>query len=111
MRFTTKGKTECELDLFIMQADSKKIADLRKQNSLRCRLEMELSHPVRVALISRTHDTELVVANPIESSGEGRPLVFYDITLALKMLNKPIFSVLPNFAFFSCFYFEITLCE
>ncbi|KAL0344667.1 UNVERIFIED_CONTAM: ACT domain-containing protein ACR10 [Sesamum radiatum] len=92
MRFTTKEKTECELDLFIMQADGEKIADLQKQNSLRCRLEMELSHPVRVALISRIPDTELVVANPIESSGKGRPLVFYDITLALKMLNKPIFS-------------------
>ncbi|KAL0426434.1 UNVERIFIED_CONTAM: ACT domain-containing protein ACR10 [Sesamum latifolium] len=92
VRFTTKEKTECELDLFIMQADGEKIADLQKQNSLRCRLEMELSHPVRVALISRIPDTELVVANPVESSGKGRPLVFYDITLALKMLNKPIFS-------------------
>ncbi|KAK4386369.1 ACT domain-containing protein ACR10 [Sesamum angolense] len=92
VRFTTKEKTECELDLFIMQADGKKIADLGKQNSLRCRLEMELSRPVRVALISRIPDTELVVANPVESSGKGRPLVFYDITLALKMLSKPIVS-------------------
>ncbi|KAK6126245.1 hypothetical protein DH2020_040017 [Rehmannia glutinosa] len=64
-RFTTKGETECELDLFIMQED---------------------------ALISRGPDTELLVANPIELSGKGRPLVFYDITLALKMLNRPIFS-------------------
>ncbi|KAL0316200.1 UNVERIFIED_CONTAM: ACT domain-containing protein ACR10 [Sesamum radiatum] len=92
VRFTTKEKTECELDLFIMQADGKKIADPGKQNSLRCRLEMELSCPVRVALISRIPDTELVVANPVESSGKGRPLVFYDITLALKMLNKAIVS-------------------
>ncbi|KAK4432477.1 ACT domain-containing protein ACR10 [Sesamum alatum] len=91
VRFTTKEKTECELDLFIMQADGKKIADPRKQNSLRSRLEMELSRPIRVALISRVPDSELVVANPVESSGKGRPLVFYDITLALKMLNKPIF--------------------
>ncbi|KAL0336922.1 UNVERIFIED_CONTAM: ACT domain-containing protein ACR10 [Sesamum calycinum] len=93
VRFTTKEKTECELDLFIMQADGKKIADPGKQNSLRCRLEMELSCPVRVALISRIPDTELVVANPVESSGKGRPLVFYDITLALKMLNKAIVSL------------------
>ncbi|KAL0333395.1 UNVERIFIED_CONTAM: ACT domain-containing protein ACR10 [Sesamum angustifolium] len=92
VRFTTKEKTECELDLFIMQADGKKIADPGKQNSLHCRLEMELSCPVRVALISRIPDTELVVANPVESSGKGRPLVFYDITLALKMLNKAIVS-------------------
>ncbi|KAK6152361.1 hypothetical protein DH2020_014996 [Rehmannia glutinosa] len=91
-RFTTKGETECELDLFIMQEDGKKIVDPSKQNSLRARLEMELSRPLRVALISRGPDTELLVANPIELSGKGRPLVFYDITLALKMLNRPIFS-------------------
>ncbi|PIM99144.1 [Protein-PII] uridylyltransferase [Handroanthus impetiginosus] len=91
-RLTMKGKTECELDLFIMQADGKKIVDPSKQNSLSSRLRMELSRPLRVALISRGPDTELIVANPIELSGMGRPLVFYDITLALKMLNRPIFS-------------------
>lgn len=85
---------ECELDLFIMQADGKKIVDPSKQDSLRSRLEMELSRPLRVSLISRGPDTELIVANPIELSGKGRPMVFYDITLALKKLNRPIFSVL-----------------
>ncbi|KAK6140194.1 hypothetical protein DH2020_026078 [Rehmannia glutinosa] len=91
-RFTTKGKTECEMDLFIMQADGKKIVDPSKQNALRSRLQMELSRPLRVSLTSRGPDTELLVANPVELSGKGRPLVFYDITLALKMLDKPIFS-------------------
>ncbi|KAK6147062.1 hypothetical protein DH2020_017974 [Rehmannia glutinosa] len=91
-RFTTKGKTECEMDLFIMQADGKKIVDPSKQNALHSRLQMELSRPLRVSLTSRGPDTELLVANPVELSGKGRPLVFYDITLALKMLDKPIFS-------------------
>ncbi|KAL8526136.1 hypothetical protein ACS0TY_015387 [Phlomoides rotata] len=91
-RVTTKGKTECEMDLFIMQADGKKIVDPSKQKALRSRLEMELSRPLRVSLISRGPDTELLVANPVELSGKGRPLVFYDITLALKMLDTPIFS-------------------
>ncbi|KAI3471865.1 hypothetical protein Pfo_028553 [Paulownia fortunei] len=91
-RFTTKGKTECEMDLFIMQADGKKIVDPSKQNALRSRLQLELSRPLRVSLISRGPDNELLVANPVELSGKGRPLVFYDITLALKMLNTPIFS-------------------
>lgn len=90
-RLTRKGNTECELDLFIMQADGKKIVDPSKQNSLRTRLQVELSRPLRVALISRGPDTELLVANPIELSGKGRPMVFHDITLALKMLNRPIF--------------------
>lgn len=55
---------------------------------------MELSRPLRVAVISRGPDTELLVANPVELSGRGRPLVFYDIALALKILNTNIFSVL-----------------
>ncbi|KAL0409975.1 UNVERIFIED_CONTAM: ACT domain-containing protein ACR10 [Sesamum latifolium] len=92
-RFTTKGKSECEMDLFIMQADGKKIIDPSKQSSLRSRLQMELSRPLRVALISRGPDSELLVANPVEITGNGRPLVFYDITLALKMLDTQSFRV------------------
>ncbi|MBA0571200.1 hypothetical protein Golob_004784 [Gossypium lobatum] len=54
---------------------------------------MELFRPLRVAVVSRGPDTELLVANPVELSGRGRPLVFHDITLALKNLNIQIFSV------------------
>ncbi|KAE9445503.1 hypothetical protein C3L33_22600, partial [Rhododendron williamsianum] len=70
----------------------KKIVDPIKQSALCSRIQMELLRPLRVALVSRGPDTELVVANPVELSGKGRPLVFYDITLALKMLNTGIFS-------------------
>jgi len=91
-RFTTKQKSNCELDLFIMQADGKKIVDPNKQDALRSRIQMDLVRPLRVALVSRGPDTELLVANPVELSGKGRPRVFYDITLALKMLNMGIFS-------------------
>ncbi|WOG96482.1 hypothetical protein DCAR_0415817 [Daucus carota subsp. sativus] len=91
-RFTTKTKTECEVDLFIMQDDGKRIVDPVKQGTLCSRLQMELYRPLRVALVSRGPDTELMVANPVELSGKGRPLVFYDITLALKMLNTGIFT-------------------
>ncbi|KAK9124147.1 hypothetical protein Sjap_013749 [Stephania japonica] len=91
-RFTTKHGRNCIVDLFVMQADGKKIVDQNKQNALCTRLQMELSLPLRVALLSRGPDTELLVANPVELSGKGRPLVFYDITLSLKMLNTGIFS-------------------
>ncbi|KAG4982178.1 hypothetical protein AAZX31_10G055700 [Glycine max] len=91
-RFTTKPRGKCEIDLFIMQADGKKIVDPNKQNSLSSRLRMELLRPLRVAIVSRGPDTELLVSNPVELSGKGRPLVFYDITLALKMLDTCIFS-------------------
>lgn len=89
-----------------MQADGKKIVDPNKQNSLSSRLRMELIRPLRVAIVSKGPDTELLVANPVELSGKGRPLVFYDITLALKMLDTCIFLVLtlppPPLVSFMC---------
>lgn len=85
-----------------MQADGKKILDPSKQNALSTRLQMELIRPLRVAVLSRGPDTELLVANPTELSGKGRPLVFYDITLALKLLNIGIFLVLPNLLTIIC---------
>lgn len=89
-----KEKKVCELDMFIVQADGKKIVDPSKQSALISRIQMELYRPLRVVLVNRGPDTELLVANPVELCGKGRPLVFYDITLALKMLNMDIFSVL-----------------
>lgn len=91
-RFSIKEGGNCELDLFIMQVDGKKIVDLSKQSALSDRLRMELFRPLRVTVVGRGPDIELLVANPVELSGKGRPLVFYDITLALKMLNICIFS-------------------
>ncbi|PIA37194.1 hypothetical protein AQUCO_03000050v1 [Aquilegia coerulea] len=91
-RFSTKQGKKCEVDLFVVQADGKKIADPNKRKCLCSRLQLELILPLRVVVISRGPDTELLVANPVELSGKGRPLVFYDITLALKLLNTCIFS-------------------
>ncbi|CDO99796.1 unnamed protein product [Coffea canephora] len=92
-RFFANPKRNCEVDLFITQADGKQMSDPNKKNALCSRLRMELAHPLRVDVISRGPDTELLVANPVELSGRGRPLVFYDITLALKNMNISIFSV------------------
>lgn len=91
-RFSTKPRGKCELDLFIVQSDGKKIVDPSKQKSLSSRLKTELLRPLRVTVVSRGPDTELLVANPVELSGKGRPLVFHDITLAFKMLGPCIFS-------------------
>jgi glycine cleavage system regulatory protein len=52
-RFTIKGKRDCEADLFIVQADGKKIVDPSKQDALQSRLRMELSRPLRVAFEPR----------------------------------------------------------
>lgn len=102
-RLTTKPRRNCEVDLFIMQADGKKVVDTNKQNALCSRLQMELALPLRVSVVSRGPDTELLVANPVELSGKGRPLVFFDITHALKMLNVCIFSV--------CFSAPVYICS
>lgn len=56
------------------------------------RLKMEMLHPLRVIIANRGPDTELLVANPVELSGRGRPQVFYDVTLALKTLGICVFS-------------------
>ncbi|XAR72140.1 [Protein-PII] uridylyltransferase [Bertholletia excelsa] len=92
-RFYANPKGNCEVDLFIMQVDGKKIVDPDKQNALCSRLTMELLRPLRVNVLNRGPDTELLVANPVELSGRGRPLVFYDITFTLKTLDIRIFSV------------------
>ncbi|XLS95419.1 hypothetical protein HN51_071427 [Arachis hypogaea] len=92
-RFYVKERGKCDIDLFIItKGDGNKIVDPKKQHSLSSRLRTELLHPVRVGVHSRGPDTELLVANSVELSGKGRPLVFYDITLALNMLQTCIFS-------------------
>lgn len=80
------------MDLFIQQTDGKKIVDHASQSALCSRLKEEMLHPLRVIIVNRGPDTELLVANPVELSGKGRPRVFYDVTLALKTLGICIFS-------------------
>ncbi|KAI3809031.1 hypothetical protein L1987_24998 [Smallanthus sonchifolius] len=80
------------LDLFIQNEDGKKIVDKDNQVALCSRLKEEMLHPLRVIITNRGPDTELLVANPVELSGKGRPRVFYDVTLALKTLKICVFS-------------------
>ncbi|KAB1216305.1 Bifunctional uridylyltransferase/uridylyl-removing enzyme [Morella rubra] len=91
-RFSPTTKNCRDLDLFIQQKDLKKIVDPEKQSALCCCLKVEMLHPLRVIIANRGPDTELLVANPVELSGKGRPRVFYDVTLALKSLGICIFS-------------------
>ncbi|THU70078.1 hypothetical protein C4D60_Mb08t21260 [Musa balbisiana] len=91
-RFLSDMKGSREVDLFIQQTDGKKIVDRVKQDILSSRLRLEMLHPMRVMIANRGPDIELLVANPVEMSGKGRPLVFYHVTLALKLLGICIFS-------------------
>ncbi|KAK4777713.1 hypothetical protein SAY87_017900 [Trapa incisa] len=91
-RFSADTKGYRDLDLFVQQKDGKKILDQEKQDSLISRLKLEMLHPLRVIISNRGPDTELLVANPVELSGKGRPRVFYDVTLTLKTLGICVFS-------------------
>jgi predicted amino acid-binding ACT domain protein len=91
-RFTIKLGKNCEIDLFIVQSDGRKILDSSKLNALITRLRAELQQPLRVVMMNRGPDTELLVTNPVELSGKGRPQVFHDIALALKKIDTCIFS-------------------
>eukprot|EP00249_Psilotum_nudum_P013587 c24410_g1_i4 orf=284-1642(+) len=82
-----------EIDLFILQADLKKIIDPQRQNTLSSCLQMEVLHPIRVVVINRGPDTELLVATPIEVNGCGRPQVLSDVTRVLRSLEICIFKV------------------
>lgn len=77
----------------MVQPSGKKIIDEHEKSVLCSRLWAELRRPLHVALVNRGPDTELIVANPVEVSGKGRPLVLHDITLVLKNLEKRIFLV------------------
>lgn len=92
-RFSPQTQGHRDIDLFIQLKDGNKIADPNKQNSLCSRLKAEMLHPLRVIITNRGPDTELLVANPVELSGKGRPRVFYDVTLSLKVLGICVFSV------------------
>ncbi|KAL2899055.1 ACT domain-containing protein ACR9 [Bienertia sinuspersici] len=86
----TKGNRD--IDLFIQEKDGRKIVDTEREYLLCSHLKMEMLHPLRVIIANRGPDTELLVANPVELSGRGRPRVFHDVTLALKQLGICIFS-------------------
>lgn len=92
-RYYTGQKGGCDVDLFVVQPSGKKIIDEHEKSVLCSRLRAELRRPLHVALVNRGPDTELLVANPVEVSGKGRPLVLHDITLVLKNLEKRIFLV------------------
>lgn len=91
-RISSSVKGYRNIDLFIQQKDGKKIIDPEHHLSLCSRLKEEMLHPLRVIITNRGPDIELLVANPVELSGKGRPRVFYDVTFALKMLGICIFS-------------------
>lgn len=91
-RLSTTPKGSGDLDLFILQANGNKLVDPDKQKSLLSRLRMDMCDPIRVMIVNRGPDTELLVATTVEKNGRIRPRILYDVTLVLKMLEISIFK-------------------
>ncbi|KAL8166812.1 hypothetical protein V2J09_008311 [Rumex salicifolius] len=91
-RFSPSVKGKRDMDLFIQSTDGYKIVDSETLTTLCSRLKSEMLHSLRVTITDRGPDTELLVANPVELSGKGRPRVFLDATFALKSLGICIFT-------------------
>lgn len=92
-RVSSSEKGCLSMDILMQKTDGQKILDPDYQATLCSRLKEEMFLPLRMIITNRGPDTELVVANPVELSGKGRPRVFYDVTFALKILGICIFSV------------------
>jgi hypothetical protein len=91
-RVATLENGSTEINIFLLRTEGRKITDVEKQKLLcRC-MHAEVQHPLRVVVVSRGPDTELLVATPIELCGRGRPRVLYDVTLALRELSICIFK-------------------
>ncbi|XAR66307.1 [Protein-PII] uridylyltransferase [Bertholletia excelsa] len=91
-RISPSSEGRRNVDLFVRKTDGKKIVELESQTALCSRLKEDILHPLRVTIANRGPDVELLVANPVELSGKGRPRVFYDVTLVLKTLGICVFS-------------------
>ena len=82
-----------ELELLISHANGCKLCDPDKQKALREKLASDICDPVRVMLLNKGLNMELLIASTTERSGKGRPRLLYDATLALKMLEIYFFKV------------------
>ncbi|KAH7373212.1 hypothetical protein KP509_17G044700 [Ceratopteris richardii] len=96
-RSATNGKGDGEIDLFILHGDGKKLIDPVKLENLCSRLEDEILQPVRIAIMDRGPDIELIVAASIGVCGQGRPRALHDITCVLKALGICIFKADAGF--------------
>lgn len=67
-RISAVSKGHRDIDLFIQQKDGNKIVDPDQEYLLCSCLKMEMLHPLRVIIANCGPDTELLVANPVEST-------------------------------------------
>lgn len=91
-RFTTTSTGSGAVDLFVSQANGERLLDSENQRSLQARLRLDVCEPIRVVIVDKGLNMELLVAITVERFGRARPHVLNDVTLALKMLQIGIFK-------------------
>lgn len=93
MRIATLENGNSEISVWVVKSDGGKLTDPQEQENLVNSMRDQIEQPLRIKVVTRGLDTELLVATPIESCGRGRPRVVFDVSLALRKLDICIFQV------------------
>lgn len=93
MRIATLENGNSEISVWVVKSDGRKLTDPQERDNLVNSMRDQIEQPLRIKVVTRGLDTELLVATPIESCGRGRPRVVYDVSLALRTLDICIFQV------------------
>lgn len=91
-RISASDTGTCLIEMFIQNSSGKKIIDFRKQEEICERMKNELERPIRIVVVNKGVDTELLVATPVEMSGRGRPRALHDVTFILRQLQIQVFK-------------------
>lgn len=91
-RIATSEESTCMIDMFIQDSRGKKLIDAEKQRDLCAKMKRELERPIRITLVTKGPDTELLIACPMEGCGRGRPRVLYDVTFVLRQQEIHVFK-------------------
>eukprot|EP00850_Spirogloea_muscicola_P006320 SM000030S11329 [mRNA] locus=s30:95988:98609:- [translate_table: standard] len=77
----------CDMDMFVQQMDGRKVVDPTRQKEVCRAVKRALEKPIRIVVVTKGPDSELIVATPVEKCGRGRPRVLFDVSYVLRMLE------------------------
>ena len=87
----------CFLEMFVLDSGGRKVTSAEGQKELCNRIQREIERPIRITVVTKGPDSELLIGCPIEECGRGRPRVLYDVTAVLRNLEVHVFKVEPPY--------------
>eukprot|EP00271_Cylindrocystis_brebissonii_P006593 TRINITY_DN19366_c0_g1_i1.p1 TRINITY_DN19366_c0_g1~~TRINITY_DN19366_c0_g1_i1.p1 ORF type:complete len:436 (+),score=107.14 TRINITY_DN19366_c0_g1_i1:379-1686(+) len=90
-RITSTDEGLCILDMFC-QDRGKKLLLPEQQRELCERVKREVERPIRITVVTKGPDSELLIACPVEECGRGRPRVLFDVTSVLRHMEVHVFK-------------------